>query len=218
MGTILQLRARCRAALANSDEWTDLEIDGFIDRALDLFSVDFPLPVVRDKAILPLVEVHDVGVMRRVVSVQLLGDAPEFLQRSRSDAPGWGLCRCYEVVEAGPLLSAGHLGVRFSFTPASSSFRVAGLTQHHLDGGIVSVREEHWEALVAAVVFFAVSGLVSAEGVDSRSSNISIVLSQLSEASRLAWNRYTQLIEHYRYDGGEAVDVNWGELGGGRIL
>ncbi len=233
LGSYADLRARCMAALANSEQWSAEDVDLLISHAVAFYSNDFPrrfMTVVVPASGAQFFTLSDFFSISAIEHPYDIADpdyaSPRFLLRAVYGSEEWLRCnRCYDVVanEEGPTRDSW-MRVYLSFKADGLPMRVTGLGVHlaepnSLDVDKLTVPVEHWEAIVALVVFYAISGLVPDESVDARSSNVSIVLSQLGEAARTAWLRYQDVIDHLRYDASDSIAVDWGsDLVGGRLL
>ena len=222
MGTLATLRTQCRTLLASTADWPDATIDAFIRDAIRFYSHEFPkrwrhtMALVTDQQSYPL----PAGAAS-VISVEYpAGQRPlRFLERSSPWAPGFergavayalrgvddaaGGAEIGEILFAEAVTTGEHAVVEF--------FGLHAIPQ--VDGDVVTVPEAHWEALVALVDFRCHWELESDEAATI--GTVSVVLSQLGEEGRRAWNRAKEVMDRLQWAaGGASAVVTWDGIGG----
>ena len=106
------------------------------------------------------------------------------------------------------------MNIVFAETVATGEYAAVDyLTTHRVataDSDIVTVPQQHWEALEAFCLFRAYVELEADEAVTVDSSNVSIVLAQLGQAVRSAWFRYKNVMDRLMVlQGGASAVVAW---------
>ena len=219
MVTLATLRAQCRTLLASTADWPDATLDAFIRDAVRFYSHEFPKRWRHTMALVAGQQAYPLPAgAASVISVEYPAGQrpPRFLERSSPWAPGfergaaaYALRGADDVTPA----SAGVAEILFAEAVATGQeaiveyFGLHTLPQAASDP--LTVPEHHWEALIAFVDFRCHWELESDEAVSV--TTVSVILSQLGENARRAWNRYKEVLDRMQWAaaGGSAV-VEWG--------
>jgi hypothetical protein len=234
--TLGELRGLLRLTLASASAWPDATLDRWIQSAIRLYSEHFPR---RYRATLTLeagTQAYAVPGGRAtrggldvagVISVEYpAGDTPpRFLVRVTEASALFGAGgRCYAlrgVAEddgsGSPSLAAGYLV--FAEAVADGEKAVVEYWGPHSlpavgdDTAVITVPQQHLEAITAYVEFAAHYELETDEACVTDGSTI--ILAQLGEESRRAWNRYKEVMDRLVYLGrGETLPQPvWGNYG-----
>lgn len=226
--TLAELRALVRLTLADAAAWPDAKLDGWIVQSIQLYSAHFPRrwrhtqDLITGQQAYDLPGEHD---LVKVLSVEYpLGRIPpEFLTLAPAWSPAFGAGDRVYALQGMPD-SAGDGGVgQILFAPTVSTGEQAlieylGAHDEPAIGAnatVITVPRAHLQAITAFVEFAAHYELESDEAVTVESS--SVVLAQLGEESRKAWNRYKDVLDRLTWlsDGGPLGSsvVSWGDLG-----
>ncbi len=210
MGTLADLRTQCRALLASVTDWPNATLDAFIADAIRTYSATFPrhrrhtltLATGTQAYALPGgLDLQGVVGVRYPVSVE----PARFLVQSGEGEPlfqGGGAAYALRLGEADTVAvtAAATVGTLvFAETVATGeTAEVEYLDSHHIpaagaDTDVVTVPDSHWEALIAFVDFRCHWEAETDETVAASSS--SLVLSQLGENGRRAWNRWKEIMD-----------------------
>ena len=223
-----ELRALVRLTLASTAAWPNATVDQWIAQAVHLYSAHFPR---RWRATIELADDTYAYALpggfgiQAVLSVECpAGEDPPRLLRFVSEYDGAFISG--DDVYALRGMAAGDT----SDDAAQIVFAQAGVTGEtavveylgpHLapavgvDASEISVPVQHIEALTAYVAFAAQYELQSDEAVVVDASTV--VLSQLGQEARRAWDRYKDVMDRLVWLGGGTInDVPqpvWGDIG-----
>ena len=199
MTTLAQLLAQVRLYLADETTWPDATLESYIADAVRFYSVEFPRRGYRSLSLTTGTQAYALWAdVREVTKVEYpAGESPaEYLDRvplsSAALANGGDVyalsAPAYDDYDAvanivfGPTVATGE----------SATVHYQGLHAIPTTGtDVLSVPDEHLEAIHALVDFRAHWQLEAGESVSV--TNSSIVLSQLGENARRAWNRYKEI-------------------------
>ncbi len=223
MTTLTTLRAQCRLVLASTTDWPNATIDGFIQDAIRFHSAQFPrrwrytLSLTTGTQGYPLPGAHG---FHGVVAVEYpTGESPQsFLKRAdewddefQDKEDVYALRGIADTTAIESQTSQAY--IQFAETVTTSETAVIEYLGNHPiptagdDDAQITVPMHHWEALVAFVEFRAHWELESDEAVGVTAS--SIVLSQLGENARRAWNRYKEICNALARQEASSHTIDW---------
>lgn len=197
--TLTAFLAQVRLYLADVTVWPDLTLIGYVQDAVRFYSIEFPRRGFRSLSLTTGTQVYALwSDVREVVKVEYpAGESPaEYLDRVSLGslflgdgeavyaltAPAYADYDAMADIVFGPAVSTGE----------SAVIHYQGLHAVPTTGtDVLSVPDEHFEALHALVDFRAHWQLETAEALTV--TNVAIVLSQLGENARRAWNRYKEI-------------------------
>ena len=204
--TLAALRAQCRLFLASASDWPDAALDSYIADAIRFYSNEYPrlasatIAASAGTRCYALADGHDI-----LAVYSALYEGSELTSVPRNDlrlAASADVFAFYDgQIEIGPLPVAG------------ATITVTYTTHHAIPSAgddPLTIPSAHWEALIAFVDFRCHWQLESGQAILTDANNIT--LSQLGQESRLAWNRFKEVVDRiaYRQQGQSAV-VSWGE-------
>ena len=199
MTTLTELLADVRFYLADATTWPDATLTGYIQDAVRFYSVEFPRRQWRALSLTTGTQRYTLpSDLREVLKVEYpAGEDPaEYLDRVPwgSAAIGYGE-DVYGVRGVEYSDTDGQVEIMFGPTVAtgeSANVHYLGLHAVPSSGSdVLTIPDEHLEAIHAFVDFRAHWQLEAGEAVSV--TNSSIVLSQLGENARRAWNRYKEI-------------------------
>jgi hypothetical protein len=221
-----ELRALLRGTLASEASWPDGTLDRWVAAAVRLYSAHFPRRVRAVVALSAGTQAYAIpgGVSAGgVISVEHpAGEVPpQFLRcvAEWSDLFGTG-APCYAVrgVADDDATATGY--IVFAETVSDGETAVIETWAPHPepevadDAAVLTVPAQHMEALTSYVEFAAHYELETDEAVVADGSTI--VLAQLGEESRRAWNRYKEVMDRLAWLGGAqglAAEPCWSSYG-----
>ena len=223
MATHADLRTIVRLVLAGTSDWPNGTLDVWIREATRLYSAQFPRQLRYTQSLTTGAQAyalpggHD---FRGVLAVEYpSGETPKsYLREAReSDASFSDQDAVYALRPAADTVVAASdtvaMYIVFAETVATGESAVIDyLTAHRIaasDTDVVTVPQQHWEALTMYCIYRAYSELEADEAITVDSSNVSIVLAQLSQSARSAWYRYKNVMDRLSVleSGGSAVVV-----------
>jgi hypothetical protein len=226
MVTLSEFRARCRLILSGEDQWSSNTIDVWIGDAIRAYSLEFPRSLRTTLNMTTGVQAYELlGDILAVVSVQypagaypleycwLVGDSSKLFA---SGGPFYAL-RGVADDEPG---NADYVNTVIVFAAAVSDGEQAIVSYRGLhripaagaDDDYITVPDAHLEALAAFVEFRSMWDLQTRQAYAE--DDVTVILAQLGENARRAWNRYKELTG--RYQGITPVPsgrVSWGNIG-----
>ncbi len=223
--TLADLRAQCRAFLADSAIWPDAKLDRFINDGIRAYSNELPRRMRQVRLLSTGVQAYDLpgghGFLRLVgVECPAGQDPPSFLRRARSWSEFYADGETYIVqppldsVPAESDTAVGQLVIARAVATGESAV-VTYDAVHRLpsaDTDIVTVPEAHHEAIIAFVDFRAHWERESNETHTAASSTL--ILSQLGENGRRAWNRWREVMRRLApVDEWDREPIDWGGIG-----
>jgi hypothetical protein len=236
MTTLSDLRALVRATVPDETAWPDETLDRWIGEAIRLYSAQFPrrlrylLELTTGTQAYPLPCGH--GFMG-IVSVEYpAGRTPPcFLYPAAPWSAIFGVggpvyaVRAPSAEATGPETPAeaeGQAGTLLLAPPVATgeSAAVEVLAPHAVpapgeDEAAVTLTEGHYQAVVAFCEFASHWELETDEAAGVSAS--SIVLSQLGDEARRAWNRYKDVMDRLTWLGattGRMAEIpSWGDIG-----
>jgi hypothetical protein len=229
MGTTLaDLRAALRLTLTDATAWPNATLDAWISDAIRFYSVEFPRKWRHTQSLTTGAQAYALpgghGFLS-LLSVEYPAgqDPPEFVQlvdeASREFASGGDYYALRPVADSTAIESDTAQGtIVFAETVATGESAVLTYFAAHPiptagdDDAQITVPVAHWEALYAFVDFRAHWELETDEALNV--STVSIVLAQLGQEARRAWNRYRESIDRIRsLTGTPSAIVSWREIG-----
>lgn len=222
--TLAELRALVRLTLADATAWPDATLDRWIGAAIRLYGAHFPRRLRATVALASGVQAYAVpgGVdVRALISVEHpAGRVPPRFLRPVSE---WSAAfaagePCYAVrgVADSETAAVGYL--LFAEVVQDGESAVVQYWGAHpapaSESAVITIPSQHLEALTAYVEFAAHYELETDEAVVTDGSTL--VLAQLGEESRRAWNRYKEVMDRLAYLGGPQVGTvqpNWAGYG-----
>ncbi len=199
MVTLAELIADARLYLADVTVWPDATLTGYIQDAVRFYSVEFPRRAYRSLSLATGTQEYALwAAVRGVVKVEYpAGESPaEYLDRVSFGSAALVNGDDVYAVSAASYDDLDAVGT-LAFGPTVTTGETA--TVHYLGlhtiptsgTDVLSVPDEHLEALHAFIDFRAHWQLETGEALTV--SNSAIVLSQLGENARRAWNRYKEV-------------------------
>jgi hypothetical protein len=229
MGTTLaDLRAAVRLTLTDATAWPDATLDAWIADAIRFYSVEFPRKWRHTQSLTTGAQAYDLpgahGFMA-LLSVEYPAgqDPPAFVEwvdeASREFASGGDYYALRGVADTTAIESDTVQG-SIVFAPTVATGESAIITYYGAhpiptagdDDAQITVPVAHWEALYAFIDFRGHWELETDEALTV--SNVSIVLAQLGQEARRAWNRYRETIDHIRsLSGTPSAHLAWRDIG-----
>lgn len=228
--TLADLRARCRLLLASTAAWPDATLDGFIQDAIRFYSAEFPrlwrhslslvtgTPAYDLPGHFGLVEVASVeypaGQTPPAFLVQVEEWDPDFQAgdavyalRGIDDSTAPGDEEAVGQIVLAPAVATGE-------TAVISYWGVHPVPAVGSDTDVITIPLPHWEALLAFVDFRCHWELEADEAVNATTT--SVVLSQLGENGRRAWNRYREVMDRLQWlAASRSAVIDWSGIGVG---
>lgn len=224
--TLAELRSLVRLTLSNATEWPDATLDRWIGAAIRLYSAQYPR---RLRATIPLAEgtqayaVPGSVDVRGLISVEYpSGRVPP---RYLACVSGWsdrfgagGACYAVRGVAEDVTSAVGY--IVFAETVQDGESAVVEYWGAHpvpapgADTTVITVPQPHLEAISAYTEFAAHYELETDEALVADGSTM--MLAQLGEESRRAWNRYKEVMDRLEWLGGSqvgSVHPSWGRIG-----
>lgn len=215
------LRARCRLLLASVTDWPDVTLNEWIRDAIRFYSVEFPRALRYDLTLVTGTQAYDLPAnCLGVAAVEYpTGEDPasyvlqadEWSTVFQTEGDVYALRGIADSVSA--TADSAQMALVFAEDVTTGEHAmVSYLGLHRIpasDTELISVPEVHVEALIAFVDFRAHWELETDEAYSVTS--ISVVLSQLGEDGRRAWNRYKEVVDRLQQ---MALPI----LGGGRVV
>jgi hypothetical protein len=218
------LRATIRLTLASTSDWPDATLDKWIAEATRFYSAQFPrqqrhtLALTTGTQAYALPGGHDTP---EILTVEYpTGETPQsFLRLRREDSqafanadPVYALRPIADTTAANSDTVA--MLIVFAETVTTGEYAAIDYNTLHriasADTDIVTIPAQHWEALQAFCLFRAYVELEADEAITVDSSNISIVLAQLGQATRSAWFRYKNVIDRLTMlELGRSIAATW---------
>jgi hypothetical protein len=224
--TLAQLRADIRLNQPDITAWPDATIDGWIRQAIRFYSAHYPRRWRHTLSLSTGTQSYDLPGehgFAGIVSVEYpAGETPP---RYLSQAAEWwaGFQIGYNVYalrgvadDAAPDNAAGQ--IVFAEAVATGQQAIIEYLGDHqppaADNDLITVPPGHLEAITAYVRF---AGLAEFE-IDEATTitDSALILSQLGQEARLAWNRYKEIMDRLSWLGNDPLPVpppNWQEIG-----
>jgi hypothetical protein len=218
--TLAVLRARVRLTCTNATSWPNATIDAWLGDAIRFYSNEFPRALRHEITLATGTQVYDLpDDCMGVTGVEYPAgeDPPEFLyQADEWSALFQGGGAAYALRGVAAAATVGGALVFAEDVTTGETAIVSYLGQHWVptgDSELTSVPDAHSEALIAFVEFRSHWELETDEAVSV--SSVSVVLSQLGEEARRAWNRYKEVMDRLQWlaRAGGSGRVVWGDVG-----
>ena len=224
--TMLDMRNMVRSSLASSSDWADAVLDRWIRDGIRMYSAQFPRRLRYTLTLTTGTQAYALpGGMDLIgiLSVEYpTGESPQsWIQQvdEWSDAFQNGdEVYCVRGVADSTAIDteASQELIVFAETVATGEYAaIEYLGMHTLpdigdNDAIVSVPQRHHDAIYAYCQFRAMAELMNDEAVTVDTSNVSIVLSQLTDTTRSAWARYKDVMDRLEYlDSGHSKIIGW---------
>jgi hypothetical protein len=210
--TLTTLRAALRLALPDATAWPNNTLDGWIQDAIRFYSVEFPRRWRYTLTLTTGTQAYALPGGHGFLGIEAVeypsGQSPqEYLEQVAERSPEFASGGDFYAIRgstdttaiesdtaAGPIV--------FAETVTTGQYAIITyLGQHPIpaagdDDAQITVPTAHWEALFAFVDFRAHWELETDEALSV--STVSIVLAQLGQEARRAWNRYKEVIDRIR--------------------
>lgn len=223
--TLAELRALLRLTLASAAAWPDATLDRWIGAAIRLYSAHFPRRLRAEVALATGTQAYAIsGGLDAwgVISVQYpASEVPaRFLRQVLESSPAFGAGgQCYALRGVGSDDTSSVGVIVFAETVATGETAIVEYWGPHpvpaagVDAAVITVPDQHIEALSAYVEFAAHYELETDEAVAA--DGTTIVLAQLGEESRRAWVRYKETMDRLAWLGGGVAGPQpaWGGIG-----
>lgn len=224
-----ELRAIVRAMVVSVAAWPNEKIDTYIGQAIRLYSAHFPRRWRSTLALSTGTQAYDLpgghGFVR-LLSVLYPAEEGVFLAK----APEWSAAfQCGEAVyalrgvaddvTADADEAAGQIVFAQTVTTGEQAILeyLGGHTEPAVgdDAAVITVPRVHHEAITAYVDFATHFEAETDEVLEV--TTVSVVLSQLGEEARRAWNRYKEVMDRLTWLRGGTLSLAdmpcWGEIG-----
>ncbi len=224
--TLGELRALLRLTLSDATAWPDATLDRWVQGAVRLYSAHFPRRLRAELALSAGTQAYalpgGLGAGRIIAVEHPVGLLPpRFLACTAewSDRFVAGDA-CYALRGAAESESAANATIVFAAAVHDGETALVEYWGPHpepaagADDAVITVPPQHLEALSAYVEFAAHYELETDEALVTDGSTI--VLAQLGEESRRAWNRYKEVMDRLAWLGATALgaaEPNWGPYG-----
>lgn len=224
--TLLDLRRQIRASLASTTDWPDAILDRWIIDAIRFYSSTFPRHWRHTLTLTTGTQAYALPgtqSMPTILSVEyptsesplsMLREVEEW-SNEFDDADDVYAIRGIGDSTAIDLDTAVHTIV-FAETVTTGQFAVIEYLGAHPTPDIgdndaqITVPRQHWQAILAYCEYRAVCELLHDEAVTVDTSNVSIVLGQLTDSTRAAWSRFKDVMDKLVYDNsGRSRIVTW---------
>lgn len=224
MTTLGDLRALIRLSLASTSDHPNATLDAWIADGIRFYSLHFPRTLYNDKTMTTGTQIYDAPGghnLREVLSVEYpTGDTPPtMLTRLPWTDPRFDGGNYYDVIPISDGLSAttddAAYSIIFGPTVTTGNFaQIVYTTIHRLpvaaaDSTILSVPDHHLLAITSYVEYRAACELENDEAVTVDTSNVSIVLAQLGQASRSAWFRFKNVLDRLVSESSKSAVISW---------
>jgi hypothetical protein len=223
--TLADLRAQIRLVLASTDDWPNATIDGFIADAIRFHSAQFPrrwrytLSLTTGTQSYALPGAHAFQGIRSVEyptgesPQSYLEEVPEWAQEFQDKSDVYAVRGIDDDTAIESDTAAAN--ILFAETVATGESAIIEYLGGHPiptagdDDAQITVPVSQWEALVAFVEFRAHWELETDEAVTLTS--VSIILSQLGQEARMAWNRYKEIVNALLMQQSQSAQISWAE-------
>jgi hypothetical protein len=224
MTTLSQLRADIRLSLASTSDHPNATLDAWIKEGIRFYSLHFPRTRSKTLTLSTGTQTYDAPGghnLRAILSVEYpYGNTPpDMLERLPYTDRRFDGGDYYDLIpiDADLVIESDDAASSITFGPTVSTGEFAYITYtttHNLptagdDDAIISVPDQHLLAIQSYVEYRAACELENDEAVTVDTSNVSIVLAQLGQASRSAWFRYKNVLDRLKFEVGESATVNW---------
>jgi len=220
------IRAYIRLELASTTDWPNATLDAWIIQAIRFYSAEFPKEWYNDISLTTGTQTYSLPAgLQQIISVeyptgqdpqQFLDPVDEWNAAFQAEDYVYTLLGIDDSTAIASL-SGDTIQIKFAQTVTTGeTARVRYLGEHALptagnDTDEITVPRRHWEAIAAFCRFMTMAELRADEAVTV--STISIVLSQLGQEARDAWNKYKDVMSRLEVleRGADSAVTNWGE-------
>lgn len=215
MTTLAALADRCQNALSDAGgaTWSQAIVEEWVIEAIRDYSNHFPRTktasiscVTNDRAYnLPADFIAALSIEYPTGE-----DPPTYLERRPYAAEFWDLEGFYDIIYRDDASSQPELWISEEPT-TGETIAVEYQAIHDItiaSSGTITVPAQHEPLLVAYVIWKAWTEQL-AEETRSPTSGSSLLLSQLNENARTAWNTYADHIEHAQRAAGRSALIHW---------
>ena len=222
------MRDQCRAVLASTSDWPDETLDTFVADAIRAYSNEWPRRLGHELVLTTGTQAYDLpgghGFVRVSAVEYPAGDnPPNYLEQvdlhSRAFVAA-GACYALHPVNDDVAAVSDDVAGQLVFAQPMTTGENAVIqyqAEHRIpteDSDIISVPSVHLESLIAFVEFRAHWELETDEAYTQSSSAGSLLLSQLGENGRRAWNRWREVMQRLRPVNSATVpNPSWSEIG-----
>lgn len=221
--TLSTLRTQCRQLLASSSDWNHTALDHFIADAIRFHSAQFPrrwrysLSLTTGTQAYSLPGGHAIQGIRSVEYPSgedprvFLDPVEEWHDRFQDEEEVYALRGISDATTITTDTAAGT--IVFAQTVATGETAIIEYLADHTiptagdDDAQITVPTSHWEALIAFVDFRAHWELEADKACTV--SNVSIVLGQLGQEARYAWNRYKEIMNALVMQQSQSATIDW---------
>ena len=226
--TLAGLRGQCRAVLASSTDWPDATLGIFIADSIWAYSNEWPRHLRHELVLTTGTQAYDLPGGHGFVRVSAVeypagNNPPNYLAQvdlhSQAFAVG-GACYALRPVDDDVVADSDEVAGQLVFAQPVVTGQEAIVDYwgvHRIattDTDVITVPETHLEALIAFVEFRAHWELETDEAYTQSSSAGSLLLSQLGENGRRAWNRWREVMQRLRPVNRATVpNPSWSEIG-----
>lgn len=221
--TLATLRAQCRLTTPSTTDWPNATIDGWIADAIRFYSARFPRLWRYTQTLTTGTQQYNLPGAHGffgILSVEYPAgqDPPEYLLPADPWSPAFqaddDVYAIYAIADTTAIESVT-AAAQIWFAPAVTTGQSAVITYHGLhaiptagdDDAQITIPTAHWEALIAFVEFRAHWELESDEAYTATIS--SVILAQLGENARRAWNRVKELFDFLTAHEARSAIVPW---------
>jgi hypothetical protein len=225
--TLFDLRTRCREASALNSDWTDGLLNGFIGDSIRAYSNEFPRSLRYSLGLTTGTQAYDLPANHQIFNVHMVeypaGEDPaEYIYQVSEDSADFrrggdvfALRAPLDSVAANADNDAGLIVLAETVTTGETAIlhytcchRIPGA-----DTDIITVPDAHIEAIMAHVDFRVHWEMESTEAYAQTAASSSLLLSQLGENGRRAWNRWREVMKLLRAPAVVAQNPSWGNIG-----
>ena len=221
--TLADLRAQIRLVLASATDWPDATLDAFIQDAIRFHSGQFPrrwrysLSLSTNTQNYALPGAHALQAIRSVEYPTgedpqvFLDQVEEWDDRFQDQEEVYALRGVLDTTAIESDTAVGE--IVFAETVATGETAIIEYMAAHAiptaadDDAQITVPTSHWEALIAFVEFRSHWELES--DLACTVSTVSIVLAQLGQEARYAWNRYKEIMNALVLQQARTVTIPW---------
>jgi hypothetical protein len=221
--TLGELRQQIRLLLASSADWTNANLDVFIQDAIRFYSAQMPLRARYSLSLTTDTQAYDLpgghGFLG-ILSVEYpTGQSPQSFLREVNE---WDDAfqdeedvYCIRGIDDQTAIEDYSAIGQIVFAETVATGETAIIEYHAVhqvplgqdDDAYITVPVAHWEALIAFVDFRCHWELES--DLAATVTNVSIVLAQLGQEGRRAWNRYKEIMNVLVMGASRSVNVPW---------
>lgn len=221
--TLSALRTQCRQVLASTSDWNNTALDRFIADAIRFHSGQFPrrwrysLSLTTGTQAYPLPGEHGFQSIRSVEYPTgedpqvFLNNVEEWDDAFQNGDEVYALRGIADDTAIESDTAAASIVLAETVTTGETA--IIEYMAHHAiptaadDDALITVSTSHWEALIAFVDFRSHWELEADKACTV--SNVSIVLGQLGQEARYAWNRYKEIMNALVMQQAKTAIVNW---------